>query len=44
MIQIRVLILFQLGSIKYLEETKTGRPQFKADVSLKTVKTKIGFN
>lgn len=39
MIQKRNLVLFPVGSIKYLEEIKIGRPRFKADVSLRTMKT-----
>lgn len=39
MVQKRDLVLFQVGSIKYLEEIKIGRPRFKADVSLRIVKT-----
>lgn len=34
-----IWVLFQVGSIKYLEEIKTGRPRFKADISLRTTKT-----
>lgn len=34
----RDLVLFQVGSIQYLEEIKIGRPRFKADASLRTVK------
>lgn len=37
--QTRNLVLFQVGSVKYLEEIKIGRPRFKADVSLRTVKS-----
>lgn len=32
------LVLFQVGSILCLEETKIGKPRFKADASLRTVK------
>lgn len=39
MIQKRDLVLFQVGSIKYLKEIKIGRPRLKADVSLRTRKT-----
>lgn len=39
--QTRDLVLFQVGSVKYLEKIKIGRPWFKADVSLRTVKNQI---
>lgn len=43
--QTRDMVLFQVGSIQYLEEIKIGRPRFKADALLRSVKKpKIGLS